>query len=375
MTRLFPFDPSVAQALPALVTMQIGPNTVRLTTAGFNVIVENGSSGFLYEPWPGADLTGIQFPTDGNPANADLVLQAVPDSLITPGMGVSGLLDGWPITIELFDPGDLASGTFIVLSGTIGAVDETTNGLLTIAANGQLRLASERAINEKYSLTGRESLGDDRCKVPICCGQDISFYDIQRNREYVTKNFNDGTSGLLLVIDCYGRVRTGTAGTVEDYANVYYECTTSGTTDSVAPTYTTTPGDTITDGTAVFTCRNAWIRYCRGHALDSYNIKFDVTPPGDSRDTDITWYALGKLFVRSGNYSGYPAMQISEWDPTNNVATLYSPIIADSIPANTQFEIVPGCDKTYTMCFNRFDNIRYIRAEFLVPPPVSVTNV
>lgn len=370
MTRLFPFNPSSAQALPALVTMQIGPHAVRFTTAGYNVIIETGSAGVLYQPWPGADVSGLQYPTDGTAANADIVMQAIPGSLIRPGMGARGLLDNWPITIELFDPGNLAAGTFIALAGTIGSVIENSHAMLTIAANGQLRLAAERSINEKYSLTGRETLGDDRCKIPTCCAQAISSYDIQRSRLYVPKLFNDGTSGLIRVIDCYGRVRTGTAGTVEDYANVIYECTTQGTTASTTPTYPTTPGDTVTDGSAVFTCRNGFTRYARGHAIDAYNIQLDAQP--DSRASDATWYAFGNLFIRSGEYSGYPAMQISEWDPTNHIATLFLPVLADDVPANTQFEIVSGCDRTATMCDVRYDNIRNGRMEFLVPPPEAL---
>jgi hypothetical protein len=38
--------------------------------------------------------------------------------------------------------------------------------------------------------------------------------------------------------------------------NYVYELTTAGTTDSTEPTFPTNPGDTVTDNTAVWTCRD-----------------------------------------------------------------------------------------------------------------------
>ena len=47
-------------------------------------------------------------------------------------------------------------------------------------------------------------------------------------------------------------------------ANGYwYECTTAGTSDSTEPTWSTTPGDTITDGSVVWTCRKIVTWTCK----------------------------------------------------------------------------------------------------------------
>src|SRR3954467_8178830 len=119
MTRLFPFDTTVAQALPALITIDQGGVLLRVTTWGHNVTITTDSVDYLYAPWPGSDVTGLQYPSDGTPANADVVLMAMPNTAIQPGDGVRGMLDNWPITVELFDPGDLTAGTFVALAGTI----------------------------------------------------------------------------------------------------------------------------------------------------------------------------------------------------------------------------------------------------------------
>jgi hypothetical protein len=369
VVRFFPFDPKVAGSLPALVTIYQGTVIIRFTTWTHNI--EVGSD--LYAPWPGSDITGIQFPSDGTPANADVVLMALPGSAIQSGDATKGLLDNWPITIELFDTTDLGAGTFTLLSGTIGSCNEDSLGRVTIAANGQLRLAAEYAINEKYSLTGRETLGDDRCKIPICLAPDIAGYDIGRSQAYVPRLFNDGSTGLIQVRDCYGRGRSGTAGDVEDYANVYYEALNEGTTGATAPTFPSSVGSVFSDGGVQFIARNAWARHARGYAQDPFNIKLTALP--DSRATDPTWYALGAIFIRSGKYSGFPGFVISAWDPVNFIATTFLPIEPDFVPANSQFEIRPGCDLTYQMCYARFNNILNIRAEYMVPPASIVAKL
>ncbi len=93
----------------------------------------------------------------------------------------------------------------------------------------------------------------------------------------------------------------------------------------------------------------------------------------DARASDDTWYVDGGLFVRSGNLEGYK-LTIRAWDAGTLTLTLFLPIDPDDIPANTQFEIYPGCDRTRDMCFVRFNNIVNMRAETLVPPADFGTN-
>ena len=100
-----------------------------------------------------------------------------------------------------------------------------------------------------------------------------------------------------------GRVRTGSAGTVEDYADVYFECTAAGTTAAVAPVYDPTIGASTVDGTATFIARDAWLRAARATAINSFQIQLAALP--DPRATDPTWYVpIANIYVRSGPLAG-----------------------------------------------------------------------
>ncbi len=354
--------PTQFSGLPAIITIQKGTTSIKFTSADRAIIL--GTDVWL--PQPGADLTGLQVPSDGTAANADVTVMAGigPGYIFAPGDGNRGVYDNWPITIELIDPNNPIHEEPPFLTGIIGSVDEAGN-MLTIAANGLLQQAQYRPMVEYFALTGREVLGDDHCKLPICCTENIGDFDIQRNQTFVLPNI---VTGLLKVADAYGRVRTGSAGDVTDYANVVYQCTAPGVTDpTTAPSYNPTVGATTSDGTATFLTLEGWTRYAFGQALDPFHIQLAALP--DPRASDVTWFVPGRVFIRSGNLSGFPAIPVTGWDPATLTMRLALPVAVVDIPAGTQLEVIPGCDETRVMCFTRFNNIINLRAETFVPPP------
>src|SRR6266576_1369818 len=96
-------------SLPAIIEIQKALETIRFTTWDRAVTL----SGIDYVTAPGADVTGFVSPSDATAANCDITVMAVEGGLFAPGDGVRGLLDGWPITVSLFDPADLAAGSSI----------------------------------------------------------------------------------------------------------------------------------------------------------------------------------------------------------------------------------------------------------------------
>jgi hypothetical protein len=188
--------------------------------------------------------------------------------------------------------------------------------------------------------------------------------DITRNKAYVTAT--PLTPGLLHVSDCYGRVRITNTGAVEDYENVYFECTTAGTTAGTAPAYNAGVGSTTSDGSAVFTARQAWLVYARGMALSTTTVQFTSLP--DSRASDPTWYApFCNLYIRSGPLNG-TRVPVNSWNPGSLQVSLALPLLPNDLPANTQFEIHRGCNLTASVCQTIFNNIVNRRGEEFVPP-------
>lgn len=349
--RVLIFD-ETATELPALITITRGLVTLRWNTSDRDVTIDG-------ETWPaegGAIVSSIDCNSDGTENNADVMIHARDGGPVEPGDAARGLLDGWPISVKFFDVADPEGTATEMMPGAIvGSVTEDANGIVQIAASGQL-IKGAIELTEHYALAGREDLGDDRCKIPIMPD------DIGRGVEFVRP---DIATGLLHVNDAYGRMLTGSPAS---YGNVYYECTVAGTTDpDTAPTYDPTIGNTTVDGTATFIARNAWTRIATGEAISTFEIQLDALP--DPRALDPTWYVLGALYVRSGILADYPKIPIRAWNPDTLKVTLFLPVSVTDIPAGTEFEIAPGCDLTREMCHSRFDNIINLRAETFVPPP------
>lgn len=353
--RDFNFDPNDSWGLECLVSIFTGNGPLLFTSNNEPITL----GGLTWQPAPGCDLTGIQYPSDGAPANVDVQIMAVPNGILEPGDGLRGMLDGWDATVDVCDPMQLQNGSFRILQGTIGSVSEDANGLVTIGINGPLGQA-KASLTEHYSILARESLGDDRCKVPILP------LDIQRNQVYVTAT--PPSPGLLRVSDCYGRVRVASnTGAVEDYGNVYFECTAAGVTSPIAPIYNPTVGSVTNDGSAQFTARNAWLRYARGQAIDPLTIELEAMP--DPRAAgDPTWFApFSNLYIRSGPLIN-TRIPINQWIPNFIVVVLAQPVSVEDIPEHTQLEIHRGCNLTANVCNTIFNNIINRRGEEFVPP-------
>ncbi len=157
--RSLDFGAAIEQ--PAMITIQRGLVTIRFNTSSNDVVIGADT----WTAAPGAALTSITYGSDGTPNNADVQIQTQAGGLLEPGDGIRGLLDGWPISIQLFDPANPAGTAADLLQGaTIGSVAEDTNGIATIASDGQL-ITAGKYVTEHYALAGREDLFDARCKV------------------------------------------------------------------------------------------------------------------------------------------------------------------------------------------------------------------
>lgn len=151
-------------------------------------------------------------------------------------------------------------------------------------------------------------------------------------------------------------------GYYEDYANRIYKATTAGASDSSLPTFDTTPGQTTTDGTAVFTAQEAWTRNFEVTAVTDRAV-FDISVD-DSRAID-DWFNNGTLVWETGHNTGR-AMEVRDFVQSNGRVTLFLPLGYD-VQVGDKGWLYPGCDKRLVTCRDRFSNVINMRAEPYIP--------
>lgn len=242
---------------------------------------------------------------------------------------VAGLYNSADLTISLVNYLAPEDGTMILHRGKLGEVIITPTGQFQ-AELASLSALLQQEILEKASPTCRAQLGDSRCTVPI--------------------NPAARANDEIYSVGDFIRVATSGGTGQEVYENLIYECTTAGTSASSAPTYNNTAGSTTTDGTAVFTAREAWTRHGVVASVTD-NRRFAVTIT-ESRAVD-DWFNGGLITFESGNNVGR-SYEVKDWSNSTSGVTLF--LKADkTVQIGDQFYMVPGCDKTREHCRFKFD--------------------
>lgn len=347
MPLTFPYNADGGDALAKLITVSKGTLLHRFTNWDAAVTI----SGVTWKPAANTQVKTQVFRTNGDAAMCSVSVSASADDLIKQTDAADGKYRGGQCIIEECDPDHPELGKKTLLDGLIGPiyevrVDEAT--LLNISVRGSLS-AMRGLVGKKYAANCDYDLGDDHCRVPIRPAEQT------RNKVYVTK-LNAST------VDGNGtgfatRVRTASDGGLPtEFENVYYECTTAGTTDTVPPSppYDPTPGNTTTDGTAVFTCRDAFTRSFEIASVDANGFQFTTTTVNDPRAVD-GWFSEGYAIITDGLTPGL-LIPITNWVNSTKVVTSADNLTL-RIQAGDVGEIIAGCDKRRATCFSKFDNI------------------
>jgi len=272
----------------------------------------------------------------------------------------AGLFDYAEVRIFLVNWASISDGALKMRRGWIGEVTLTEQGVFRAELRG-LAQALDQKLGEMYQPECRADLGDSRCKVPV--------------QPPERANDTDYSLGTFV------KVPTAAGSGQETYENRIYECTTEGTSATSEPTFDTTVGNTTSDGTVVWTAREAWTRNA---AVDTVVDEFtlDLAGLSEPRASD-NWFNGGALTFETGPNQGL-SIEIRAWDSSAQRITLF--FAAPFLPASgDKVRLFPGCDKRTSTCSSKFaipgsrdfpssrGNIWNFRGEPHVPGPDDLT--
>jgi hypothetical protein len=329
-----------------LVTLFRGTEVIRFNDTDADIPI----GGDVWTAEPGTTISPFDFMIDGTVSNGEININARDGGPISDADIAVGRYEGYPIQVSLVDPENVSNGVGSKFVGVVGQVKSNLTGLITIAARGNLtNLRAEKS--ETYGPMCRANLGDFRCKVAMFPD------DIIRSHDYVSGDL------LLSMV----RVKNSTIDPTfpSAYQNLYWECTAGGATASSQPGgYDgASVGDVVTDGTAQFTARNAFVRYATVDQIRGPQ-SFSVTALPDPRASADDYFILGSAIIRSGRYAGLP-MVVRKWTAGMlRVDSFY--IVQGLLQAGDKIEIHRGCAKTRIDC-QFFGAIKRRRAEDFVP--------
>jgi len=166
---------------------------------------------------------------------------------------------------------------------------------------------------------------------------------------------NTSFDDIQLSLDDSGSVPPPTQA---QYENRIYTVTTAGTTDAIQPGYSITPASTTTDGTAVLTAEQSFMRDAEvTEATDRRNFKISVV---DSRAID-GWFDGGALVFENTTNAG-KGLEIKNWVLAGETIELFLPV-PFNIVVGSKIRLYPGCDKRRSICLSKYNNVINFRGE------------
>jgi hypothetical protein len=267
----------------------------------------------------------------------------------------TGLFDGAEIRVSFVNWQEPDTyGEIRLRRGTLGETRLTPQGYFTAELRGLAQPLAQSTL-QLWSPECRADLGDSRCTVPLWPDE------VARATAYTAGQFvraSNPPGGPL----------------AEDYDDRIYECVTPGTSHATTqPTYDTTPGNTTTDGTAVF---KAYAAFTRAAAIATVasDREFVLTDALDGFADG--WFDDGLLVWETGANAGI-GYEVKSWVQGTRTLTLWESA-RQAVEVGDKFRVSPGCHKRLVQdCRDKFalagsvffanGNARNFRGEPFVP--------
>lgn len=334
--RTYSFTLAGARLAFLMIVERVDETVIRVTGYSKRITID----GNVFYPDPGLEFGDYTESNNGE----------VPNLTFKVAMRDGGLFTKEDISNRLFE--HAVARLYITDARTPTLDDLEIVGLLdgevTFDPEGNAQFEFLNKFNLERDVAGRVySIPDDvdpgdprRHKIPTVPTVDATsrdLEDVERSTDYA-----------------YGervRFRYASAGNPSDYHNVYWEVTTAGTTDSVAPVSPTdTDYGSVFDGTVVFTVRNAYARAFQvASIIDESRVTITVTEPRASGVTE--WFEQGYIWLRSGYLKGKQS-ELNSWDGTSEIGLVVP--FGDLLTVGDWGEIAPGYDQSLDQAVDRY---------------------
>lgn len=297
--------------------------TYRVTDAQTAVTIDSNT----WSPLAGFTLGAIKHTSGGAAASTQIDIVHSDGGTFDTGDINAGRFDSASVVVGVVNRSSLASiGTYF--TGTMQSCTFTSNGSASFDVLG-LAMENIGIITQKYQPMCRVDLGSTLCHVPIL--------------PWGTWFLEETPRSTAVALGLYARHRFASTGEPDDYRNRYLEVTTAGTTAGSVPSFSSTIDATTSDGSAVWTTRNAWTRHGRVSAIVNQHTIILIENPDVDRGVD-GWFNQGFFVMRSGESEGW-AFEIGSWDGDSLTLGTYLPV-GEMIAPGDLMEISPGCAKT-----------------------------
>lgn len=352
---IFPIEPPLRQDSTAYAEGDF----VRVATASDQLIFEAGlvNGGFEADGTQGVDTTnltgwtvtfgnintlasfagvtahsGTYFLMGGNSSNHS-VRQDV-DLTLSPDFNAANVDSGDVDAIFSIYRNLHAAGAGELARVRLQALDSVGSLISTLLDTGLTTVPTETWT--RVAFDGLLPVGTRRCRVQLDWQSAGGFGN--------EDNMFDSTSLLI-------RDRGQVGGTSFQYEDRIYECTAAGTTAATPPAYDTTVANTTSDGTAVFTARDAFTfaAFVEASGEDGRTFTVDPATFADAKFAG-DFFDFGALVWESGLNAGHSSQVKSATVPAFELL-LQTPF---AINPGDAFRVSAGCDKTRATCRDRF---------------------
>ena len=263
----------------------------------------------------------------------------------------AGLWDHAEVRIFAVNWADLTQGELKLRRGRLGEVIASDDGSFRAELRG-LAQPLQAAVGGMYQPECRADLGDARCGLPL--------------RPPVRANSTAYVASTAAVRGSFMRVNVsgGAIADSRDEGGAIFECTTSGTSAGSDPGgwAAAAVGDTIADGSVVWTKRTAWTRPAEiASVTDTVTL---VLTDHDIETYADDWFTGGVAIWETGDNAGVER-EVIGWTQSGTVLVLFSPPPFTPAPGDV-LRIQPGCDHSTARC-KVFGNYLNFRGEPFVP--------